>query len=344
MSLKKPIIMNNGKVCDFLDNKCIIYENKYFKKLNEIKIEKINKIKSIIELDNKDLIFLTEKEDEKDELLIYRLKNNNYNLIQKIIEFDDISDNIIPKDESYYLYWHKKLSGNRFITISSYGFRIYSLNNKNLYSFVLMEKMKYVDKIYEIKNNKILFCFTDYVGNPVGDCEFPPVLNIQIKDLYKKESLSKLTDSNLNNIIFKYTIQERLEFSDGILLKNKYFIILIDYYLLILDILNITIIKNYIFLINKEKNLYYETGFNIIKWKSSKDNEFLLIKNGNIFLFELDENILENRTIIYLKIIGFYNLNYDLNLKSDENNKLNIIEKEKEEKEEDRKKDNIFYF
>ena len=130
--------MNIGKVCDFLDNKCIIYENKYFKKLNEIKIEKINKIKSIIELDNKDLIFLTEKEDEKDELLIYRLKNNNYNLIKKIIEFDDISDNIIPEDKNYYLYWHKKLSGNRFITISNYGFRIYSLNNKNLYSFVLM--------------------------------------------------------------------------------------------------------------------------------------------------------------------------------------------------------------
>ena len=70
------------------------------------------------------------------ELLIYKLKNKIYSLHQKIkenrngyvLETTHHCCRISPKN--YEVNWIKKLSGNRFMIISNYGIKIYSLNKK----------------------------------------------------------------------------------------------------------------------------------------------------------------------------------------------------------------------
>ena len=44
---------------------------------------------------------------------------------------------VYPK--TYEALYIKEISGNRFICVSNYGFKIFALNNKNEYSLVLIE-------------------------------------------------------------------------------------------------------------------------------------------------------------------------------------------------------------
>ena len=53
----------------------------------------------------------------------------------------------------------KAISGNRFICISNYGIKIYSLNENNEYSLILInEHLNDIKIIYELKDNKFIFC------------------------------------------------------------------------------------------------------------------------------------------------------------------------------------------
>ena len=53
----------------------------------------------------------------------------------------------------------KAISGNRFIYISNYGIKIYSLNENNEYSLILInEHLNDIKIIYELKDNKFIFC------------------------------------------------------------------------------------------------------------------------------------------------------------------------------------------
>ena len=79
------------------------------------------------------------------ELLIYRLKDNQYSLFQKMKESG------IGHLGRYVNYGHcsqsiekitfefqnlKEITGYRFISISNHGFKLYSLNEKNEYGIV----------------------------------------------------------------------------------------------------------------------------------------------------------------------------------------------------------------
>lgn len=81
--LSNLIDLENGKICSLSKNTIKIYENLYFNKLYEI--ESCNEIRSIIQLDNNDIIVL-KNEEEKNILCIYRLKDRNYFLFQTIKE------------------------------------------------------------------------------------------------------------------------------------------------------------------------------------------------------------------------------------------------------------------
>ena len=81
-STAKPELLRDGKIYTLLNNIVKIYDNQYFQKLYEIKFENQCKIKSLIQLDNKDLAFILEK-NEGFNLLIFRLKDKNYSLFQK---------------------------------------------------------------------------------------------------------------------------------------------------------------------------------------------------------------------------------------------------------------------
>ena len=76
-----PRILRVGKLYTISKGCFTMYDNKFYKKLLEIELEKKYDIISAIELDNKDVVFFG-----KDQLIIYRLKNEKYSLFQKIDE------------------------------------------------------------------------------------------------------------------------------------------------------------------------------------------------------------------------------------------------------------------
>ena len=241
----------------------------------------------------------------------------------------------------------KKLSGNRFMIISNYGIKIYSLNKKNQYTLVLMdEHLEGLEKIYEVKENQFIFCTNKHISASLGGPEHDNLLieridinNIQKKDMKEKieelkgekekekkfkfeffdkisirESkslISSLLFIHSGKIIFEYCMYDELhEFSDFIILKKQYFIILMSNNLLIINLINFELIKRYTFLVYGEKNLYKDKFFKIKKWDNENDNEFLIFKEGNIILFELNENNLNEKVEISLDIIGFIYSSY----------------------------------
>ena len=351
-----PINLENGNICSNKDFKTIIYEIKHFKILFEISFKSLfdkDMIytfldKSIIQLDNKDLIiFIREKYEN---ILIYRLKGKKYYLFQKIIEDKKGYETqiicqgcCIRKAKKYQLEWIKKLSNNRFITISNYGFKIYSLNENNEYSLILMDTtLGLIKQIYEINENNLIFCVDQYI--PAKFRGIPRSYNSLI---IEKVELNKIKTNEINekincckkkriNLNFPFLIDDE-EFvedeikkiieslklihrseklysygrtdlgfhkfsSNYVVLKNKYFLIMIDNNILIFDILKGTKLKEYTILEEGDKNLYINNIIKIQKWNSINDNEFIMIEYGNIFLFELNENSLEG---INLKIISY---------------------------------------
>ena len=268
------------------------------------------------------------------ELYIYRLKDQKYSLVQKIkedrkgyrIQYSYSHCHRSPKE--YEIKSIKKLSGNRFMIISNYGIKLYCLNNNNKYSLILMDThLEGIEKIFEINEKELIFCTnkhykTTYSG-PAHDyllIEKIKLNNIEPKELEKKlnelndrdyeseeneierfnkneekELISSLKLISSNSKLFEYSTYEGEHcFSDYIILKNKYFVIMVDNHILIFNLINGKQIIRYTILPFGEGNSY--------KWNNKDDNEFLLIEKGNLILFELYENKEEG---VELKIIGY---------------------------------------
>ena len=94
-------------------------------------------------------------------------------------------------------------------------------------------------------------------------------------------------------------------FKGNAILKNKYFIVAIDYNILIFDISSGKQLKRYEILLYGGDNLY-RCNINFRKWNNSKDNQFLINLAGNIILFELiNEYELKIINQIYFKDIKY---------------------------------------
>ena len=350
---KNLIKLGKGKFIQIKEGEFIIYENKYFNKLFNIKIEKdFDKIYSIIELDNKDIIFLALNNTDY-KLQIYRLKDNKYSLLQELEEnregynqqYSHHGCHIYPKD--YKMKFLEKLSGNKFISISNYGIKIYSLNKNQKYSLALMDV--YMDgelKIFEINENQLIFCVKKHYGSsmrgPAHD--YIKIDKVDLKNITKSEKgeLQNLNEEEYNNndkeivnslkldysykCLFEYSTRNgKHTLSDSITLNNKYFLIFVDNHLLIFNLINFELIKRYTFLENGVHN------YNIQKWKKSNENEFLIIFKDNITLLELTENKLNEKITLDLKIIGYTYLpfsDYSSFVKLDEENRFYIEKKE----------------
>ena len=256
-----------------------------------------------------------------------------------------------------------------YLSISNYGFKIYSLNNNNQYSLVLMDKhLEGIDKIYEINENKYIFCTIKHYGGSLGGSAHDYLLiekvdinNIEEKELNNrimelnerernfwdydedndnfdveksKKMISSLKLESSFKTIFEYsTYGESHYFSDFIILKNKYFCILVDNRLLIFNLLDNKLTKRYTFLYifkRREKNLYISTNYNLRKWKN--DNDFLFAVKDDIILLELSEENLKENTVIYLKIIGNYKFPETTYLLTDDENKFYAKEDKKDKK------------
>ena len=132
----EPKILRDGKFYTISQGCFIMYDDKLFNKLYEIKFDNDNNNKSTaIQLDNNDLVLLS-----GNQIFIFRLKDGKYSLLQKIeedkrgfkLQYSYSGCEGYPK--FYKVNFIKEISGNRFICVSNYGFKIYSLNEKNLYS------------------------------------------------------------------------------------------------------------------------------------------------------------------------------------------------------------------
>lgn len=146
--LSDPLFIGESKVGLMKSNCFIIYDNFQFNILHIIKLVKEDKIISIVELDNKDLILLNERKSKytvQNNMLIYRLINNNYTFIQNIEIKENYSNQI------------QKLSNNRFIVIFSFSIEIYSLKKNKLYSFDLdCGDLSSIKNIHEINEKEII--------------------------------------------------------------------------------------------------------------------------------------------------------------------------------------------
>ena len=241
--------LGKDKFYQIKNDELIIYENKFINKLFNIKIEKEFKYLSLIELDNHDIIFLTEKNTEY-KLLIYRLKDSKYSLLQELeenakgYEPQRTYSRCSSKPKEYEMQFLEKISGNKFISISNYGYKIYVLNKNNEYSLVLMDI--YWDgelKIYEINENKFIFCVKKYIrknyGGPAHDYIKIEEVQISNKTKSEKEIIPSLKLESSYTSLFEYSTwkQEHTLLSDYIILNNKYFLIFVDNHLLIINLI-----------------------------------------------------------------------------------------------------------
>ena len=110
-------------------------------------------------------------------ILIYKLRDKNYSLIQEInegisgFEQDFEYDRYTPsRPKKYVPYFNKDISNNRFFCISNYGIKLFSLIEKNEYSLVSTIKYKpYIKLIHEIDINEfIIFNWIDKRNQRLG--------------------------------------------------------------------------------------------------------------------------------------------------------------------------------
>jgi len=120
----KARILRNGKFYTISHGCFTIYKKKFYNKLFEIKFGENVYIFSAIVLDNKDLVFFSVAQ-----LIIYRLKDGKYSLLQKIkesrvgYEIQFSSSGCSEYLKTYRALYIKEISGNRFISVSNYGLK-----------------------------------------------------------------------------------------------------------------------------------------------------------------------------------------------------------------------------
>ena len=319
-------LLRDGKLYTISQGCFTVYDNRFFNKLYEIKLKEGCNATSVIQLDNKDLVFL-----DANFLNIYRLNEEKYFLLQIILENQtgyhrqSSFSGCLGFPKAYKAEFIKEISGNRFICVSNYGFKMYSLNEKNEYSISLLEWYhEGLRTIIELDKNSFIFCTQIDCGDSLGG----PAHNVLIIDkidlreitqiekenklFYQADSYryyhynirrnerEKLTEEKAIRVIdslkFTYDYKQFIKYSTygghhyfkgSAILKNKYFIIEIDNNILIYDIFSGNELKRYRLLISGENNLYI-CNANIKKWNNNEDNEFLLNIKGNIILFALN--------------------------------------------------------
>ena len=334
----EPGVIRDYKLYSSTKTSFTIYDNKLFNKIIEIKFESPTNVISAIQLINNDLVIACVKNREEYELLIYRLKDNKYFLFQKIKEsglgYESKYEFSFCVNSSYKMIYKlnylKEISKKRFMCISNYGFKIYSLNKKGEYSLILLSNyLEDIKIIHELNENEFIFCTL----NKRYKLKEILIEIIKLKKTNKKELNDKLKhlknfgyhinrdscrlkieDENSNiyddelkklieslklscttKKIINDTSYDRYEYlSDYIILKKKYFIVMIDNIIFIYDIMNEKKMKRYEIVIDAIVNdidgLFVPNCIDLKKWNNDDDNEFIFFIWGNVILFELNED------------------------------------------------------
>ena len=189
--------LRDGKFYKISKGYLFIYDNSSSKKLHEIKLENDNEYFSVVQMDNQDLILYS-----GEKIIIYRLIKDKFVLVQKI------NDNQAgfptqrecrgcePYPKPYLTKFIEGISGNRFIRVSNYGYKIYSLNEKNEYIITLLED--YNDELKTIieldKNNFIFLSEMECIGNAGPSLNILFIDKIGLKEISKSEKAEKLKE------------------------------------------------------------------------------------------------------------------------------------------------------
>ena len=194
------ILSNNTIYTISKENIIKLYDINDFKELYTINCKYEGQIYSVIDLDNKDLIISV----SKIELLVYRLENKNYHLFQTIYE---LTGKLRRRIKGFYqkspiyskyeiifeLYKIKKLTNNRFMSVSNYEIKLYSLNKTNSYEVILLYNDYYNDYIYEFDDENYLII--DYI-NEHFDNYFNLYIDGYNPHIYKREVVIKTIKLN----------------------------------------------------------------------------------------------------------------------------------------------------
>ena len=308
----EPKILKNGKICTLSNGTFTIYDDKYFKKLYEIKFEKDTEIIDEIELNNNDLIFLSRVRVHNTDsssfffshkilykILIYKLKDKNYSVIQEINE--DMTGFKMQSERSgcciepkfYYPNYLKEISNNRFFCVSNYGIKLFSLNTKNEFASILTFPIRDTLKIiHEINEKNFIICSNISHSASLGG---PGYSELYIGKI-------SLDSSNVQKMLDLFGSRYHDYHLDYVNLKNKYFAIKINNNIFLFDTTNGNLLKRFEIIFNGNKF----NNISIKKWNNVEVNEFLLYIDDNIILFQLNE---ENFS---LKIKGYTSIKPDL--------------------------------
>ena len=188
-------------------------------------------VQSVIGLDNNDFIIHIKKKNYYDVFMIYRLKNNNYTILQGIEPTDYTKIKLV-----------EKISENRFVTISDKGYEIFCLGDDDKYfsEIYIDNYFSYIKKIYEANKNELIICaIEEFVSKKSQKCNEIPTYEIRTSLKNRDSKLFIFLECGVR----KSENNHPSFFSDGIFLKDKYFLIMIDNNLLIIYILTGDLIK-----------------------------------------------------------------------------------------------------
>ena len=189
---------------------------------------------------------------------------------------------MFPK--KYYPSYLKDISNNRFLCISNYGIKLYSLNQIQGYSsYIFCVRSKTINLIKQINERDFIFCANESYGASLGGPEF-----------------TRLAVDKNSKEIFEYYGYYYTNIYSCIILKTKYLLLLFSYSshnedLAIFDISNGKLLKKYC--LNCKE---------IIEWNSIEDNEFLVLVDKNVILVELNDNDLSLKFKAYATIESDY--------------------------------------
>jgi len=181
-------------------------------------------------------------------------------------------------------------------------------------NFIFYTNHQYGDSLGGLAHNNIIIDLIKLEGNTKNDIDSKLKELTEEKDydddyfgvnrMEKSKTIDKNEEKKVKltckcNYIFEYN-RGFPSFYGYVIIKSKFFVVIIDNYINIFDLLNGKQLKRYEILIDGEDNIY-KADMYIEKWNNNEDNEFLLFDNGNIVLFELNE---EQNKEIKLKIIS----------------------------------------
>ena len=309
------------------------------------------------EIKENQFIFCTREEeyDNKNNKNIFPIYNNPFRIfIGETIQ--EKSFKIFFCDKILLDYVFHKVTNMNNVNLNNFNMNNYNMNKLNMNNFNMnnsgnnnMTNMINMTNMTNMTNNNMINITNNNMSNNFRNNMTNN--NMSINNLNNNMMNMSNNCNNIDDNIAKVGTGDKINeeknrkpkgtnFSDFIVLKNKYGIIMIDQNLLIIDILNEKIIKKY-------KILYYNNTDNneklmscyhykIKKWNNITDNEFILIIKGNITIFELnDESGINLKIVAHYYFKNFYD-NDDF-LKVDENNTFCLT------KYENNNKNYIFY-